>query len=75
MPLRLPEKRRKKAPPKFPYRFKCSTCPTVEIVYAANEALAEIKIVGRAWLRYPIRCRYCVLAADQKRTLVLEPGP
>ena len=57
---------------RYPFRFRCSECPAVEIVYAEHSDDSDVKIAGRGWLRYPLRCLRCVTAADQKRTGVLE---
>lgn len=65
-------KPRKKKRRTYPFTFHCSLCPGVEIVYAVDPAMAEIKIAGRAWMRDPDRCRHCVVIADQKRTGVLQ---
>lgn len=63
---------RRKRRPTQPFEFNCSQCSSVEIVYAEDAKHADIKIIGRGWIFFPVRCLHCVAAADQKRTGVLE---
>ena len=64
-------KRRRRPPPKFPYRFDCAYAGCVFVVYASSRELADIKIAAQGWKRNPDRCFRCVAKVDQKRTGVL----
>lgn len=64
--------KRKKKRPTYPYQIECALCDSALIVYARNRADADIKIAGKGWMARPSRCQFCVAAAAQIRTGVLE---
>lgn len=60
---------------RYPFQVHCTQCTAVLIVYALDQADADIKIAGKGWKRAPYRCVRCVAAFDGIRTTaLLEPG-